>query len=579
MGNGIPAALFVGLYVLLATLGFSGVSAAAVNEQSLFRTASEVVDIADLQLLHLHESAGRCPWIIMAYSDGCGHCRGAAPSTMHLARETYETPDDVMHEVTIAALNCQVYTQTCRDLGVEGVPAFFFLSPESLAAVKSTLAPIVLHPPKVTDGSVEKPERQTLHIFDIGRGGDLEKHLGPARSLWGSMTKDRWNAHSRERCLNMRSFLRNWKQSELAIVGPEGNPSGAAFNEDTRFHSVDVANAFFLTLYHEVSLVGLDSVERRYALNRFLRAVQRQLPGLGADVLLHEMVAHKNSNDLQPSPADFTSFTVADWQKLVLSAGIPFQGSPRDLAWKTCKGSLWHHRGFPCGLWLLYHALAANPEDQKSFVPVASLGNHRASLSAAADSEVGNAANVEILFIIKDYVRNFFSCEVCRRHFMSFAPNNKEDPGLQMWRVHNVVNFYLANVTAGADPLVPKRQFPGRTMCPTCYRDSGAVVTDSESAVVVTEMIQFLRKRYRWSPSSLYQSTYTTSPTAAAGEDGGGDGREVIRVQKSPMTVNILLTMSVVVVVVLFAMRLVLRRAKSVKFRKHRPILPLCAHS
>ena len=69
------------------------------------------------------------------------------------------------------------------------------------------------------------------------------------------------------------------------------------------------------------------------------------------------------------------------------------------------------------------------------------------------------------------------------------------------------------------------------------------------------------------------------SPSAAvaADADAGGKsaGSEVILVEKTPMSINVLLTMAVVVVVVILAMRYVLRRAKSAKARRHRSVLPL----
>lgn len=569
------SALFVCVSLLVAALLVCDARAMAGVEHSLFRTASELVDIDSLDLLLVHESAGVCPWILVAYSDGCGHCRSAAPSIIACARETFENTNDVIQEVTVAALNCQVSTQACNDLDVTGVPSFFLLTPSFLAARGATLSPVVLHPRenKVTQGPGETSAPVTLHRFDLGRGGGIGPHLELARSIWGAMSNHTWSGPSRERCLSMRSFLRYSKQSDVATLAQnEAALHGAGFKEETEFHAVDVANAFFFTLYHEVALVGLESAQQRYALHRFLRAVQQRLPGLGADVLLHEMSNH--------SAGASVSFSVAEWQRLVLSAGIPFQGTPRDLAWKTCRGSSWRYRGFPCGLWLLYHALTANAEASDPSLAAAAIGKD--GVSPFAENSPANLvqANTEVLFIIKDYVRNFFSCETCRRHFMHFDPNHDEDPVWQLWKVHNVVNHFLANVTDGADPLVPKRQFPGRQMCPLCYRDLDVAATSPENAVVASEMIGFLRRRYRWCPSSLRSSTYpAVSPSAAvaADADAGGKsaGSEVILVQKTPMSINVLLTMAVVVVVVILAMRYVLRRAKSSKARRHRSVLPL----
>ncbi|KPA83020.1 quiescin sulfhydryl oxidase putative (QSOX) [Leptomonas pyrrhocoris] len=550
----------------VAALLLSSVRAALKVGHSLFHSSSEVVDITDLNLRSLHPSAGLCPWILVAYSDGCGHCRSAAPLIIRHAQKTFQASEDAIHEVTVAALNCQVNTQACHDLGVLGVPSFFLFTPDSLEAKAPTLTPLTLNSSAIAASTAEKPAPQRLLRFDIGHGSGVDPHFDFARSTWGSMTTGTWSANNRERCLDMRSFLRHSKQNDLHNTAPdEAKHDGAVFTEDTEFHIVDVANALFYTLYHEVALVGLDSAERRYALYRFLGAVQRRLPGLGADTLLYEMANHRNSNGKPADPADFASFTVADWQKLVLSAGIPFQGTPRDLAWKTCKGSSWRYRGFPCGLWLLYHTLSANAED----------GHTAVAATAAADGTVSNKDNTEVLFIIKGYVRNFFSCEVCRRNFMRFEPNREEDPVWQMWKVHNVVNYHLANVTEGVDPLVPKRQFPTKEMCPLCYRYVDVPTTNPESKYVATEVVKFLRRRYRWIPSSLHTPTGTTSIGPHAAADGRADGGAADLAPKMPLSVNIFLSMAVVVVVVVLAMRHVLRRAKAARVKGRRAILPL----
>lgn len=541
-------------------------SATAAPDRSLFRSTSAVVDLADLSLLRLHEAAALCPWILVAYSDGCGHCRSAAPSLSRVAELTFTTSTDVAHEITVAALNCPANMQACHELGVQGVPSFYFLAPSSLAATEVTLPPIALQSPTATGAQTAAP--QMLQRFSIGRGESVDMHFDLARTIWSRMTNTTWDAHSKERCVDMRSFLRNAKQADLSLVSGQATlQAGEAFKEDRDFHPVDVANAFFHTLYHEVALVGLDSPERRYALYRFLRAVQQRLPGLGADVLIHEMADYRKEKGAPANPADFASIAVEDWQRLVLSAGIPFQGSPRDLAWQTCKGSSWRYRGFPCGQWLLYHALTVNTEaDTTAMVTAAPVDG--AAAAAHADAE--------ILFIIKDYARSFFACETCRHNFMRFEPKREEDPVWQLWKVHNLVNDRLANVVEGADPLVPKRQFPGRELCPLCYRDLDAVTTNPESAVVASQLLRFLRQRYRWVPSSLRASTYTTASVPTAGNPAAGEGgNEMILVYKSPLSMNVFLTMVVVVVVVLFAMQYVLRRAKASRVKKTRPILPL----
>ncbi|CAJ1030287.1 Thioredoxin/Erv1 / Alr family, putative [Leishmania lindenbergi] len=519
---------------------------------SLFLDAFEVIDIRDTRLGGLHESAHMCPWILVAYSGGCGHCRLSAPDISRLAKETTEDSGDVLNEVTVAALNCETSTEECRRLQVHAVPSLYLLLPFNMSTKESTLAPVIANKKDVDEGVAEARPITMARVL-LGQGGYIKEHFDTARKVWGSASASLWAATSKERCLHMRSYLRNLKVSDAAEAGAGVGPSAAGatkFVEDTTFHMVDIANAFLETLYHEVALIGLESAARRRALLQFLRVVQQRLPGLGADVLLYSMTANRSVDNMQYSVDDFAFVSVADWQKLVLSAGIPYQGTPRHLRWKTCKGSSWRYRGFPCGMWLLYHALTVNV------------------VHADADNN-----NAEVLFIILDYARNFFSCDACRTHFLRFQPEKDKDPVLQLWRFHNEVNRRLAEVKEGADPLVRKRIFPGPRQCPACYRD--AATSNDEERFVVTEVSKYLRSRYKWVPTALYETTgtETLSLTRRAANHHG----EAITAYRDPFSMNAFLTIVFPVMVVVLGMIYVLRRARTSGTKRRRPILPLRA--
>ena len=60
--------------------------------------------------------------------------------------------------------------------------------------------------------------------------------------------------------------------------------------------------------------------------------------------------------------------------------------------WVGCKGSSERYRGYPCGLWTLFHTLLA-----------------------VATWENGNA--VRVIGAIEGYITTFFTCTVCAEHF------------------------------------------------------------------------------------------------------------------------------------------------------------------
>ncbi|CAJ05879.2 putative quiescin sulfhydryl oxidase [Leishmania major strain Friedlin] len=534
----------------LAVLYCPGVAAGFSESRSLFRDAFEVVDINSMSLKELHKSAHTCPWILVTYLDTCGHCRHSAPLVARIAAETLEDSGDVLNEVTVAALNCETSMSDCQELRVVSVPSFYFLFPSDMPVNATTLEPVVANKNLLDKGNAEaKPIAMTRAL--IGQGANPNAHFDTARKMWMGASSNLWGATRKELCLHMRTYLRNSKESDAAEAGAGGALAAAStanFVEETTFHVVDVANAFFETLFHEVALRGLESAARRRALFRFLRLVQQRLPGLGADVLLYSMTVNRSVDGAQSSVAGFAS-SVDDWQKLVLSAGIPYEGNPRHLSWRTCKGSSWRYRGFPCGMWLLYHSLTVN--------------------AAHVDADDNNT---EVLFIILDYARHFFACDACLTHFLRFQPGDK-DPVLQLWRFHNEVNRRLASLGEGGDPLVPKRIFPTVEQCPACIRSD--VTGKEEDRFVETEVSKYLRSRYRWNPTALHEGTVKV--TESTRKRSINDRGRAVNVYHSLLSMDTFLIIVLVIAAVVLGMVYVLRRHHSSAAKRRRPILPLRA--
>jgi hypothetical protein len=148
---------------------------------------------------------------------------------------------------------------------------------------------------------------------------------------------------------------------------------------------------------------------------------------------------------------------------MVVDAGIPFEGTPRFVQWRACRGSKERYRGMPCGLWTLYHAVLSN----------APPGTAPAALDA-----------------IHAYVLAFFFCAECRKNFAA-EPYElaASDEAAVLWlvRKHNRVNAALV-ADASTDPRVPKVQFPARAACPACNEGGDTDAT-----------FRYLAARYRWS--------------------------------------------------------------------------------
>lgn len=239
-----------------------------------------------------------------------------------------------------------------------------------------------------------------------------------------------------------------------------------------------------LATYHEPHTYPLASMpEGRTALT--MDEAQRQAERAHADDILEQGVAEPivDRDDLGP-PREAAAYNAADFEPpeergrappvavslLQVAAAPPhhkLQGADllehewqfcnrswSDIGksdWRSCKGTYPYMRGYTCGMWSLFHSLAA-----------------RAVSSPAA-----------VIGGIRDYVEQFFACADCRTHFLVITygfertVRTRRDAVLYLWRAHNEVNARVAKLEAehgDGDPAFPKAQFPSPELCPLCRR-------------------------------------------------------------------------------------------------------------
>ena len=156
----------------------------------------------------------------------------------------------------------------------------------------------------------------------------------------------------------------------------------------------------------------------------------------------------------------------------------------RDTPWRSCAGSVEGTRGYTCGLWTLFHALAAR-----------------------APGDSGGAAWLEKTTV---WIEHFFPCDDCRSHFLAMAAEvpsggvvTARDAQLWAWKAHNRVNARLAAREArgegagSGDPAFPKTQWPDAATCEACRAPitgagaRGEVVRWDEEAVVAFLTVYF----------------------------------------------------------------------------------------
>ncbi|MED6253748.1 hypothetical protein ATANTOWER_032728, partial [Ataeniobius toweri] len=152
---------------------------------------------------------------------------------------------------------------------------------------------------------------------------------------------------------------------------------------------------------------------------------------------------------LQNQTADHISYkefkeTVDDTPQ-VLDAALP-----EGVRWVGCQGSQPHFRGYPCGVWTLFHVLTVQA------------------------SNTGGSDPKEVLKAMRNYVHHFFGCRYCAEHFENMAKEGLDEVNtlisavLWLWSRHNRVNNRIAGALS-EDPLFPKIQWPSPEMCPSCH--------------------------------------------------------------------------------------------------------------
>jgi hypothetical protein len=143
--------------------------------------------------------------------------------------------------------------------------------------------------------------------------------------------------------------------------------------------------------------------------------------------------------------------------------------------------------GYTCGLWELFHMVTVGVVER----------NQLTLTDLTMPIGVEDAA-----VTIRDYVENFFGCEVCRMNFVAAFDSCAHDrcarldnnaKTMDKWRelplwlfeTHNSVNIRLLHEKGEREEFVPtaqdeiNKQWPARDDCPQCWRDDGGWVEDS----------------------------------------------------------------------------------------------------
>lgn len=212
----------------------------------------------------------------------------------------------------------------------------------------------------------------------------------------------------------------------------------------------DLNMALHYSLFHEIPLQSNIEGEKMLALRRYIGVLNRFYPFDDVTRQFLLTVARELPNYEHMSGRDF--------KKLVRNHGNQFENVQRQ--WVACKGTDSTLRGYPCGLWTLFHTLTVR--------------------ELKVLQQVGQTTTApEVLSAMAAYIKNFFGCTDCAEHFTEMAHTiagnvtTPVDSVLWLWQAHNKVNARLAG-DGSEDPGFPKVQFPVGTLCPECRHVDGS---------------------------------------------------------------------------------------------------------
>nr|XP_027199764.1 sulfhydryl oxidase 2-like [Dermatophagoides pteronyssinus] len=152
-------------------------------------------------------------------------------------------------------------------------------------------------------------------------------------------------------------------------------------------------------------------------------------------------------------------------------------------SWRHCNGSLPIYRGYPCGLWVLFHAMTVQ---EFNLTRMAILNREKDLLSTSTTKKTKQSKTLslepKVLPVMRNYIETFFTCSECRHYFLNVSSNLREQlPYLNssviwLWTVHNQMNSKLSHngdPYKYEDPYYPKYQFPTKEICPKCLNNYG----------------------------------------------------------------------------------------------------------
>ncbi|KAE9024892.1 hypothetical protein PF010_g3557 [Phytophthora fragariae] len=387
-------------------------------------------------------------WLVDYYAPWCPHCRQFAPAWEKAAAFYADKAN-----INIAAVDCTQNSQVCNSEGIMGYPTIklYHVPPEGTEPIKM--------PPqsrKNTNTVIAWVEEQmeTHGMKTSADTEDIDAHIDKINSDCeiGTASKTAVKMKTAEQTLDDRSLDMKYK----------------------RLHDAGIAAVSTFENGFYVGTTVLDG-ERYEAAVTWVEALAASFPMQGNREALISLAAAIKKQNTWPQ-SDWNAM-LTEWKKNATETSFPanlFESSEKK-NWAYCTT-------YTCGVWTLFHTLSV--------------------------SEIQSEAALkpsEIMAAIRLFVKHFFSCEECQRHFMmanpeslleKLAQSDVEGPravAIWIWKMHNKVN-----------KILKYSQWPSLESCPKCYVNDGKALDLNPARLHEEEILPYVSSVFGHKDTDLF---------------------------------------------------------------------------
>lgn len=265
-------------------------------------------------------------------------------------------------------------------------------------------------------------------------------------------------------------------------------------------YQLDLENALRYSLNHEIPLTKVVDGEKLRALQQYLAVLASYFPlrGRGGSSAYLRTISDVVGKKSRMTGEEFGRLAKATEKRMTSPV---YSGAAH--RWIGCKGSADTYRGYPCGLWTMFHTLTVNYALEESGQDESGRGSTRMNDPAL------------VLSAMRGYITNFFGCDDCARHFASMADalkldaRTRDDGVLWLWRAHNRVNARLSGDET-EDPEHKKIQYPAAEHCAACRFANGSWHEE--------EVLRYLKRKYSYSNIKYDETVEHSADASVNGE-------------------------------------------------------------